>query len=773
MAPQTNERNAVITRWHSDAGIFVASVIGLAAGAALWFADHHFAAGWVWAAASLPAAVSLLWQVLVASWRREAGIDLLALIAIAGALALRQDLTAAVIAAMLASGRLLESFAERRAGREMKALLSRVPHVVNVLRNGKLVELPVAGIVAGDQILVRHGEVIAVDGTLAAEQAVLDESALTGESVPVTRQRGAAVRSGTVNAADAFELVATASAADSTYAGIVKLVKAAQGEKAPAVRLADRYAAWFVPTALLLAGIAWAISGDAMRALAVIVVATPCPLILAVPVAVVSGMSRCARRGILVKGGGALETLAAAHTLFFDKTGTLTGGQARLVAIERVAATDDNELLARAASVEQMSHHVTAAAIVEAARRRGLTLAVPSDVSEVPGAGISGNIGGARVAVGSRDHVGRFAEIPGSVGDLLDRSAGEGVSAVLVAVDGVLAGVLLLADQLRPETPRALRLLRRAGIRRIVMLTGDRQEVAEAIGVGLGVDAVIAGQSPADKLAMIKAARETTPSVMVGDGVNDAPALAAAGLGVAMGARGATASAEAAGIVLLVDRLDRLAEALHVARRTRAIAVQSVVAGMGMSLLAMLVALAGLLPPLYGAVLQEVIDVAVILNALRALRVQPLRASRYRLPPGELDRLRAEHERLAPVLDRLNEVADRLPLMGGAEASRALRDLDALLREQLLPHELDDDREVYPSVSALLGGDDPMGAMSRTHREIFLLHRRFSAGAAGLDPQTPDSGALRDAQRTLHALGAILRLHFAQEEEIYQGLAPD
>jgi cation transport ATPase len=506
-----------------------------------------------------------------------------------------------------------------------------------------------------------------------------------------------------------------------------------------------------------------------------VVVATPCPLILAVPVAIVSGMSRCARRGILVKGGGALETLATARTLFFDKTGTLTGGTARLIAIENLANGSADELLAATASLEQMSGHVTAAAIVAAARERQLALSVPADVAEVAGSGISGTVAGAPMAVGSYDYIARKVAVPQAVRDLLERRAAEGTSTVLVARAGEFAGVLLLADQLRTETPRALRLLRRAGMRRIVMLTGDRREVAEAIGVGLGVDEVLAEQSPAHKLAVIKAAREMGPTVMVGDGVNDAPALAAATVGVALGARGATASAEAADIVLLVDRLDRLAEALHIARRTRAIAVQSVIAGMGLSLLAMLVAAAGYLPPLSGAVVQELIDVAVILNALRALRIHPLRASRFSLTAEESQRLHAEHRELAPVLDRLGAVAERLPTLQGAQRQQALHEVDELLRERLLPHEREDDHQLYPALATLLGGDDPLAAMSRTHREIFRLHQRFAARVAQLPAQEtePEAAILQDVQRTLYALDAILRLHFAQEEEIYQSLSRD
>jgi heavy metal translocating P-type ATPase len=771
MSASRSAGDAATAGWRVDLSIFMACLTGLAVGAAFWFVGWRQAASWAWTAAAMPAGVSLAWRIAVALWQRRAGVDLLALVAIAGALALRQSLPAAVIAVMLASGRLLESYAERRAGRETSALLAHVPRTARCFRDGAWVETPLARIRPGDRLLVRHGEVVGVDGSVGSDGAALDESALTGESLPAAYPRGAPLRSGAVNAGDAFEMTATARAADSTFAGIVKLVEAAQHARAPATRLADQYALWFVPAALLLAAAAWWLSGDAMRALAVVVVATPCPLILAVPVAIVSGISRCARRGILVKSGAALETLALARTLFFDKTGTLTAGRARLVAVEGASTRDGNDVLAAAASLEQMSNHVTAAAIVAAARERGLALHLATDVSEIAGAGIAGKVDGVTVAAGSRDYIERRVALPANARELLERVAGAETSPVLVAIDGSFAGVLLLADQLRMETPRALRLLRRAGIRRIVMLTGDRLDVAEAIGAGLGVDEVMAERTPPDKLAVIAASRETGPTVMVGDGVNDAPALAAASVGVAIGARGATASAEAADIVLIADRLDRLAEALHIARRMRAVAVQSVAAGMALSLLAMGVAAAGYLPPLYGAILQEAIDVAVILNALRVLRIRPLRASRYTLAPGELERLRTQHLELTPVLDRVGAVADRLSLLRGTELTGTLKDLDAMLRERLLPHERIDDHEVYPAIAVLLGGDDPMAAMSRTHREIFRLYRRFDAGIRRLPAQEPDPRTLQDLQRTLHALDAILRLHFAQEEEIYASVA--
>ena len=758
-------------RWHFHLLVFLACATGLLVGAVLWMADRAIPAAVAWQLASLPALVTLVHGLWGALRRREFGVDVLALASIGGALALDQAFAAAMIATMLASGQLLERYAERRAGREISALLAPAPRRAHRYREGGIEDIGIEEIAAGDRLLVRQGDVLPVDGIADSPGVLLDESALTGESVPVAHARGDTVRSGCVNAGDAFDLVASAPAAGSTYAGIVRLVEAAQRARAPAMRLADRYAAWFVPLALLVAGAAWWTSGDPLLALAVVVVATPCPLLLAVPVAIVSGISRAARHGVLIKGGAALETLATTRQLFFDKTGTLTSGQARLVAIDNASGLDDAELLRLAASLEQASHHVIAAAVVAAARARGLPLAAPDAVRETPGAGLSGRVDGHALVVGGAEHVAQAATLPGSARELLARSASEGSASVLVAIDGHYAGALLLADQLRLETPRALRQLRRAGITRIVMLTGDRREVADAIGAGLDVDAVLAEQTPDAKLAAIRAARADGPVVMVGDGINDAPALAAATAGVAMGARGASASAEAADIVLLADRLDRLADALHIARRTRAIALQSVFVGMGLSLFAMLLAAAGLLPPAAGALLQEGIDVAVILNALRVLRIPASPGARAGLDADRLARLGAEHTALLPLLDRLAALAARLPALSPAQALPVLEALDADLHAQLLAHERTDDREVYPAVATLLGGHDPLAAMSRAHREIFRLHRLFSAGIARLRGAPDPAPVLRDLQRTLHALDAILRLHFAQEDEIYQSVA--
>jgi heavy metal translocating P-type ATPase len=723
----------------------------------------------VWSAGAVPVLLALSVSILQALRRHEAGIDVLALLAIGFALALGEFLTAAVISLMLASGHALEKYAHERARREMTALLAHAPRRANRFEGGEWCSVELDAVRPGDRLLVRSGEFAPVDGTLAGH-AQLDESALTGESVIQPRTPGEAVRSGVVNAGAAFEMVAAATAHDSTFAGIVRMVKSAQQERSPAARLADRYALLFIPAALLLAGGSWLVTGNVVRALAVLVVATPCPLILAVPVAIVSGMSRCAKRGVLVKGGGALERLAQASVLFFDKTGTLTGGQARLVSVESGPGTTPDQVLRFAASLAQASAHVISEAVTTAARERNLSLSLPSRVVEQPGAGLMGEVEGCVVTIGSFDYVSTVtAPAPWSAA-LLQRVAYEGASAVFVGVDGDMVGAIQLADQIRLETPRALRLLRQEGIRRLVMLTGDRRDVAETIGAMLGVTEVRSEQTPADKLAAIQAARREGTVIMVGDGINDAPALAAADVGVAMGARGAAASSEAADIVLLVDRLDRLVDALRVARRTRRIALQSVAAGMALSFAAMAAAAFGYLPPLLGALLQELIDVAVIANALRALRVRST-ATTGSLARGESDRLKAGHVELGPMMEQIRKLADELPRLPRTSIAGALASVNESLARQLVPHEQRDDMEVYPDLARLLGGEDPMAAMSGMHHEIFRIARLLRQMTADIPIDGPDADNVREFQRLLYGLDAIVRLHCAQEDELFHALA--
>jgi heavy metal translocating P-type ATPase len=426
------------------------------------------------------------------------------------------------------------------------------------------------------------------------------------------------VRSGCVAAGDAFELRVTRDAAASAYGQIVQMVESARADRAPFVRMADTYAVRFLALTLALAGGAWIASGDPVRALAVLVVATPCPLILAAPVAIVAGLSRAARAGVVIKDGGALERLGRARSVLLDKTGTITAGTPVLHSIDPAPGWEPADVLRLAASADQLSAHVVAEAIVHAAEARGLDLANPTDVVERPGQGLEGRVDGRRVVVGSAPWL-RERRVAGF--EALDGNLEAGSARVLVGVDGAVAGRLVLGDQVRPGAAELVNQLHAAGVQQVVMASGDRADVAERVGRELGIDRVHSDLDPGGKVDVLRGLQqhpELRPVVMVGDGVNDAPALALADVGVAMASAGETVSSQTADAVILVDRIDRLAAALHISRRALTVARQSVLAGMGLSLVAMGFAAAGALPPVAGALLQEGIDVAVILNALRA-----------------------------------------------------------------------------------------------------------------------------------------------------------
>jgi heavy metal translocating P-type ATPase len=583
--------------------------------------------GWgtaLWAVSTAVMLVPLTWSVGRALLRRDVGVDAIALVAIATALALGEYLAGAVVALMLAGGNALEGYAARRARRELTALVDRQPRIAHVRRGNAVEEVALAAVGIGDVLVVRTGEIVAVDGILVGREATIDESALTGEPLPRAVRRGEPISSGSANAGSVFELRAVRPAEKSTYAALVRLVEEAGRRRAPFERLADRYAAFFLPLTLALAGGAWILSGDPVRALAVLVIATPCPLILAAPIAFVAGVSRAARAGVIVKGGSGIERLGRARTVLLDKTGTLTMGTPELEGVELTDGRGEEELVRLAASLEQLSPHPLAEALVREAAARSLELTFPSDVEEDPGHGIEGVVDGHRVALGHAGWVtGRgyaAAGVPARDAPGTDPRAR---AEIHIGVDGRLAGVLVLADHVREDAADAIQALRASGIDHVAMVTGDRKSVGEEVGRALGVDRVYAEQRPEDKLEIVRAAQarsELRPVLMVGDGVNDAPALALADVGIAMGSRGATVASETADAVIVVDRIDRVAEAVTIGRRSLAIARQSVLVGIGLSLVGMVFAAFGYITPIAGALLQEAIDVAVILNALRALR---------------------------------------------------------------------------------------------------------------------------------------------------------
>ena len=601
------------------------AALSILVGGVLYLSGERAAASDVWFAAVLVLAAELAFEVgRTVIVDHHMGVDTIALVAMVGALALGEEFAGVIIGLMFSGGQTLEEVAATRARRELTALVQRAPKVAQLRVGDRLEQVPVAQVEAGDVVVVRTGEVVPVDGIVVGAEAVVDTSTLSGEPLPITIAPGLPVLSGSANAGSPFEVRADRPAAESAYAALVRLVEQAQAQRAPFVRMADRYAGFFLPATLIAAALAWAISGDPVRALAVVVVATPCPLILAAPIALVSGLSRAARCGVIVKGAGAIETLGEARTVLFDKTGTLTVGTPDVRDIVTFHGHHPGQVLALAASVDQMSAHVLGDALVRSAAEAGLALTTPTDVHEVPGQGIQGMVDGHLVAVGSRafmraagvgeDEISSAAVLPGH---------GSGEAHVLVCVDGDVGGVIVMADEPRPDADRIVERLRAEGILHVAMVSGDRRSVAERVGRALGVDRVYAEQTPEQKLDVVRRLRDDPglrPVIMVGDGVNDAPALALADLGIAMGVAGATVSSETADAVITVDRIDRVADAVHTGRRSLHIARQSVLAGMGLSLAAMAVAAAGYLTPVAGALLQETIDLAVILNALRALR---------------------------------------------------------------------------------------------------------------------------------------------------------
>ena len=747
--------------------LVVVALAGLLLGLVAWFVGRRDWANWCWAAGTIPVIVGLFASMVRDFTAGRVGVDAVAFVSMSGALALWQNLAGIVIAIMYSGGNLLEDFAVARAERDLRSLIDRAPKVTHRRIASDIEDVSIEQVAVGDEILVRAGEVIPVDGIIASPAAMIDKSTVTGEPIPVSRQAGELARSGSLNVGDTFEIRASATASESTYAGIVRMVSAAQTAKAPFIRLADRYALLLLPVTLVAAGGAWLFSGDPMRGLAVLVASTPCPLILAAPVAFIAGVAQAAKRGILVKGSGPLEALARTHTVMFDKTGTLTVGGARLVAIETAPGHNAEEILKVAASIEQASHHVVAATIVEAAVAKGLKLSIPSQVRETMGSGVEGVVDGRTIRVGSHQLVyGARKPEPWAV-RALRRAAWRSALSVFVAVDGQTVGAVLLADELRRDTPRSVQALRSAGVSRVVMVTGDRADAAETIGAALDLDAVLSDREPADKVDAVATEQRQYPTVMVGDGINDAPALAAANVGIAMGARGASASSEAADVVILVDRLDRVSDALTIAKRTHAIALQSIIAGMGMSGLAMCVAAIGFLPPIAGALTQEVIDVAVILNALRAL-TSGHKSGRQRMPATAGTALHADHERMESALDRLREIADALDEADAAGAATLILEANRVVGRQIVEHEREDESAVYPRVAKFLADRHGLGAMSRAHREIIHLARLLRRLADGLSATDIDRYLIRDAQHIIESIEALVRLHNAQEEDIYE-----
>ncbi len=571
-------------------------------------------AQWLGSGWALAVAARVAWgmvrDIIAGHW----GVDLLAVTAISSTVAVGEYLAALVVVLMLTGGQALEDYAANRARKELNALLERAPVLAHRLHpDGSVQDVPVEEVRPGDRLLVRPAEVVPVDGVLLSGEADFDESSITGESLPVTRGTGATVLSGVLNEQQAVVLRAAATAAESQYAQIVAMVREAAESRAPVVRLADRYAVPFTGFAFLVAGLAWWYHGDPVVFAEVLVVATPCPLLIAAPVAFLGGMSRAARNGVIIKNAGTLERLAAVRTAAFDKTGTITYGRPELLAVHARPPFPEDELLRLTASAEQYSSHVLSASVRDAALARGLEPGPAQDAHEEATHGVTATVEGHRVVVGKRAHVARSAP------DVAEQALGPGELAVYVSVDGRFAGTLVMSDQVREDAAATMRQLSELGIREILVLSGDARATVEHVAAALGITRVLPECLPEDKVRTVRDAPER-PVLMVGDGVNDAPVLAAADVGVAMGARGATAASESADVVILTEDLARTATAVRIGRRTLQVALQSIWLGIALSVVLMLVAATGSIPAILGALSQEVVDLLAILNALRALR---------------------------------------------------------------------------------------------------------------------------------------------------------
>lgn len=554
-------------------------------------------------------AISIKW--LIDDFKMHTmGSDVLAVLSLLGTLINSEYFAMAIISLMLATGRLLESWAEGQAERELSSLLERIPRRTRkVLADGSLEEIDVDEIVVGDQIVVRTGEILAVDGQLLTD-AVTDESALTGEPLPQHRGVGALLASGIVNAGSPFTIEAVNSASQSTYAGIIALVREAQKKSAPSIRLANKWAIRFVPFALAVAGVAWVVTGEFDRAVAVLVAATPCPLILAVPIAVVSGLSQTAKHGAIIKSGAVLETLAKSRVVLLDKTGTLTYGGPEINSIDSAPGFTPHEVLQLAASIDQYSSHVVARSIVSGSRERRIELLPVTDLHEKLGHSMSGDVDGIHVTVGQLS-----SEVP-------DWRKSRDELQVGVYRNQDLIGIIGLADPIRSESRKLLEDLAKMGVIEIAMLTGDKKATAEKVADEIGIKKVYSELSPQRKLEITAEYmdKELGAVVLVGDGINDAPALALADIGVAMGARGASAASEAADIVIVEDSIDRLAYAIAISKNAMRRATEAVSIGMGLSVVAMFAGALGYANASQGALIQESIDVIAICWALTALK---------------------------------------------------------------------------------------------------------------------------------------------------------
>lgn len=595
------------------------ALIGLILGIILRFGfGQPLFAEWVWYAVLILGGLPIAFQTIKGMFKGQFAADIVAMLAILTAIAMGQAFAGAVVVLMQSGGEAIEDFGMQRASFSLKALIERAPSFAYRKIDGHIEKIDIQQIQVGDILVVRTGDLIPADGTILDGTCEIDESAITGEPLAKSKGKGDFVLSGTVGISGTCSMRADKLSQESQYAKIIELVRKAEQEKAPIQRLADRYALFFTPLTLAMALLGFLLTQNPITILAVLVVATPCPLILATPLAVICGINKAADEGIIVKGGGAIEIIGSASSVIFDKTGTLTFGEPRIQKILSFAKIAEEEILFLAAVVEQLSSHSIAKAIVEEAMRRFPKLPIPTDFWEDPGQGVSGILENTRYFIGSKSYIEKRADLS-PFSSLLDAESKQENILTFVVKEGTCLGAIVLTDLLRSGIQKMVERLHALGVKKIGMLTGDAKENALLIAKQAGIQHVEAELLPEDKVKTVEAWMKTMPPVvMVGDGINDAPALATASVGIAMGAHGSAISAETADIVFLVDDPTKVADAIEISRSMLRIAKQSIYIGMGLSFILMVAAISGEIPPAVGALLQEIIDVAVILNALRA-----------------------------------------------------------------------------------------------------------------------------------------------------------
>jgi heavy metal translocating P-type ATPase len=612
-------RESIVVRyWIPFAAAFVIAL----GGAATFFPQGAALRSRVWMVGIILTGAPIVWTTARGMLRGKFAADVIASLTVIVAVALGEPVVGLVIVIMQTGGEALERLAEGRASDALRALEANAPRKVHRVIGELVEDIDASEMRAGDLILVRPGEMVPCDGVVIRGNSHVDTSTLTGEPLPRKAVPGSELMSGSVNHESPLTVRATARAEESQYAKIVALVREAQASKAPLQRIADRFATWFTPLTIAVCGIAYAFSGDWERVLAVLAIATPCPLILATPVAILGGMNTSARRQILIRNGGALEALGRTSAVIFDKTGTITIGHPEVTRVLAVDSVPENDLLSLASAVEQGSGHLLARTLVHEAEARGVLASPALDVVEAPGRGVEGDVDGVRVAVGARSYISERFPATRPVITRLDDADGDAATLrAYVAIDGELAGLIEYGDVIREGIPELVNSLRSIGVRHVVLLSGDRAENAKAVAAAVGIQEARGDMLPEDKVVVVQRLLDDGESVvMIGDGTNDAPALGTATVGVALASHGRGIATEAADVILLADDPSRVLDAIRISKRTMRIARQSIWAGLGISIVGMIFAANGRITPIFGAALQEFVDLGVILNALRASR---------------------------------------------------------------------------------------------------------------------------------------------------------